>query len=80
MDPERAPRFTPRSPDVDRGEVLPDRIGKGNWLTRHPPSGQRQRSASGVDGWFHMVADESVEAGFEQQPVIVHKVLVGVGV
>jgi hypothetical protein len=26
-----------------------------------------------------MVAEETVQAGFEQQPVIVHEVLVGVG-
>jgi hypothetical protein len=32
-----------------------------------------------VDGWFQMVADETVQTGFEQQAVIVHEVLVGVG-
>ena len=79
MDPERAPWFAPSRPNVDRREGLPGRVCKGNWLARHAPGGERQRSASLVDGWFQMVADETVQAGFEQSPVIVHKVLVGVG-
>ena len=79
MDPERAPRFAPCRPNVDRREVLPGRICKGNWLAGHAPGRQRQRSAGLVDGWFQVVADETVQAGFEQQSVIVHEVLVGVG-
>src|SRR5215207_10451770 len=79
MDPKRAPRFAPSRPNVDRREVLPGRTCKGNWLAGHPPGGQRQGSPGLVDGWFQMVAEETVQAGFEQQPVIMHEVLVGVG-
>ena len=75
MDPQRAPRFARSRPNIDRREVLPGRICKGNWLARHTPGGERQGSAGLVDGWLQMVADETVQAGFEQQAFIVHEVL-----